>query len=82
MDVVYATANTHVTTREGGRLVVRKGSHWPAEDPIVQAQPSLFSADPRWGLTYSAQPAGWDAPIEQATAAPGERRSRRPVSNT
>jgi len=81
MDVVYATATTHVTTRDGARIVVHKGQHWPADDPVVQAQPSLFSADPRWGMAYSVEPAGYDAPVEQATAAPGERRSRRPLTS-
>lgn len=80
MDVVYATSTTHVTTREGGRLVVHKGEHWPATDPVVQAQPSLFSADARYGMRYTVEPDGYDAPIgapvEQATAAPGERRTR------
>lgn len=76
MDVVYATATTHVTTANGSRLVVRKGSHWPADDPVVKAQPSLFSTDARYGMTYSVEPAGFDAPVEQATAAPGERRNR------
>lgn len=79
MDVVYATATTHVTTRDGARIVVHKGQHWPAEDPVVKAQPSLFSADPRWGMAYSVEPAGYNEPlgqVEQATAAPGERRTR------
>lgn len=77
MEVVYATSTTHVTTPNGTRVVVRKGTHWPAEDPVVQAQPSLFSTDPRWGLVFSAEPEGFDAPVEQATADPGERRSVR-----
>jgi hypothetical protein len=79
MDVVYATATTHVTTDNGARIVVHKGQHWPANDPVVRAQPSLFSDDPRYGMAYSVEPAGYDAPpgeVEQATAAPGERRSR------
>jgi hypothetical protein len=80
MDVVFATATTHVTTPGGARILVRKGSHWPASDPVVQVQPSLFSDDARYGMTYSVEPAGYDAPVgapvEQATAAPGERRNR------
>lgn len=76
MDIVFATATTHVTTREGARLIVHKGQHWPADDPIVLAQPSLFSPDARYGMAYSVEPVGYDAPVEQATAAPGERRNR------
>lgn len=80
MDVVYATSTTRVNMPDGGRPLVHKGSHWPADDPVVLRQPSLFSADPRWGLVYTVEPDGYDAPVgapvEQATAAPGERRTR------
>jgi hypothetical protein len=72
MDIVYATGTRHV-----GTGVVHKGSHWPADDPIVRAHPDLFSDDPRYGLSYTAEPDGWDAPVEQATKAPGEKRATR-----
>jgi hypothetical protein len=77
MQVKYATANAIINRPGGGAVRVRKGSHWPTDDPIVQAQPSLFSDDPRWGLEYSVQPDGFDDPVEQATAAPGEKRNVR-----
>lgn len=77
MDVVFARETRHVGTAAGGGGVVRKGSHWPAEDPVVVANPDLFTADPRYGMSYSVQPDGWDAPVEQATSAPGERRATR-----
>lgn len=78
MDVVYATTTTMVTLG-GAQHRVQKGTHWPADDPIVVAQPSIFSADPRYGLVFTREPAGYGDPVEQATAAPGERRaSRRP----
>lgn len=79
MDVVYATTTTMVTL-DGAQHRVQKGSHWPADDPIVRAQPSIFSTDARYGLVYTREPAGYDAPpVEQATAAPGElRNTRRP----
>lgn len=73
MDVVYATRTASV-----GQGVVRKGSHWPADDPIVRAHPDMFSADPRYGLNFSTAPDGWDdPPVETATAAPGEKRQTR-----
>lgn len=72
MKVVYATATKHV-----GSGVVHKGSHWPADDPIVRDHPDLFSDDARYGMSYSVEPDGYDAPVEQATAAPGERRAIR-----
>jgi hypothetical protein len=78
MDVVYASATARVTTPEGGTVMVRKGTHWPADDPIVAQSPSLFSDDPRYGLEFSRKPDGFDEPpVEQATAAPGERRATR-----
>lgn len=81
MNIVFATANAVVGLPGGGQANIRAGSHWPADDPIVQAQPSLFSADARHGLNFSTPPAEpadrQQAPVEQATAAPGERRNRR-----
>jgi hypothetical protein len=76
MDVVYATTNAVVPLPGGGQHVVRAGTHWPADDPIVKAQPSLFSSDPAYGLNYSARPE-----VEQVTAAPGERRAVRRVKD-
>lgn len=78
MRVVYATSTGLVTDPATGvRGTVQKGSHWPADDPVVKAHPDLFSEDPRWGMNYSVEPDGWDAPVEQATAAPGEKRTTR-----
>jgi hypothetical protein len=76
MNVVYATSTTSVFTSQGAQVLVREGSHWPADDPVVLAQPSLFSDDPRHGISYSQRPAALDeeAPVEQTTARPGEKR--------
>jgi hypothetical protein len=74
MDLVFATTTMRVELPTGGYGVIQKGTHWPADDPIVQAHPQAFSPDPRYGLSFSRQPAGYDAPVEQATAAPGEKR--------
>ena len=73
MRVVFATVTTSVTMPAGHSILVRTGSHWPAEDPFVLAHPDLFTEDARVGMTYS-QPPQPDPPVEQATAAPGERR--------
>lgn len=79
INVVYAVTSRRVQLAGGMFSVVPKGSHWPADDPIVKANPDLFSPDPRFGMLYSVEPDGYDAPVEQATAAPGERRqTRRP----
>jgi hypothetical protein len=55
-----------------GSITVAAGSYWPGDDPVVKAFPNLFTEDPI-GLSYSVQPK--PAPVEQATAAPGEKRA-------
>lgn len=78
MDVVYARATSMVTTPDGGRHVVQGGQHWPADDPVVRANPGLFSPDARYGVSFSvAPPELSEPPVEQATAAPGEKRATR-----
>jgi hypothetical protein len=79
IECVYATGTFPATSATTGqRLMVHKGSHWPADDPIVQQHPGSFSSDPRYGLQYSREPHGWDdPPVETATAVPGERRQVR-----
>lgn len=79
MRVVYATSTTSVKHPEGHVVLVRAGTHWPDDDPlVVQYGANLFSPDPRHGLN-SSTPRDFDAdaPVETATAAPGERRSVR-----
>ena len=79
MNVVYATYSAQVATPDGGRWNVQGGQHWPAGDPVVAAAPAgLFSPDPRYGVSFSAPPDELrEAPVEQATAAPGEKRNTR-----
>lgn len=75
IQVVYATGTAVVELPTGGRARVLKGTHWPASDFVVRTRPDLFSSDPRWGLFYTSEPDGYDAPmVEMATSAPGERR--------
>lgn len=75
MDVVYARQTCSVAMPHGGQMTVREGSHWPADDPLVVAHRDLFTDDPATGLMYSRKPA--EVAVEQATAAPGERRQVR-----
>lgn len=85
MDIVYATATTNVLGLHGDQILIGKGTHWPASDPIVQRNPDLFSTDPRYGLVFTTEPDGWNEPVrgvETATAAPGERRGRRYGNNS
>lgn len=49
------------------------GQAWVADDPVVLAHPKLFTDLPTWVYTING-------PVEQATAAPGEKRNvRRPA---
>lgn len=53
---------------------VKKGSAWHADHPIVTSHPEMFDDDPPEVL-----PRGWKpSQVEQATAAPGEKRTARP----
>jgi hypothetical protein len=75
MDVVYARSTAVVTTPDGGRHTVQGGQHWPASDPVVAANPGLFSPDARYGVSFSVAPAELsEPPVEQVTAGPGEKR--------
>lgn len=77
MKVVYAIRSGPVEMPGGGRGTVRHGTHWPADDPVVLANPEAFSDDPRYGLAFSVAPEDFDRPVEQATATPGEKRQTR-----
>lgn len=84
MRVVYAMDTAQIPTEDCGLVLVRKGEHWPADDPAVKAAPGLFSTDARYGLSYSVEPEGYGdpqqpgpRPVEVATAIPGDRRNVR-----
>ena len=79
MNVVYATETASMTTPDGSSVLVRKGTHWPADDPLVAANPQWFAPDPRDGRSWAGPPPAEmsQPPVEQATAAPGEQRATR-----
>lgn len=56
MKVVYATATSMI-----GQALIKGGTHWPADDPLVLENPGLFSDNPRYGLYYSVEPAAEEA---------------------
>lgn len=67
----YAYALSDVTTYHGPtRIRLRVGDVWDATDPFVKAHPELFSDRPPTVRTV-------EGPVEQATAAPGEKRRTR-----
>lgn len=80
IDVVYAKSNGFVDLPTGARVKVPFGSHWAKDDPAVKARPDMFSVDTRYGMLYTREPEGYDAPVDEyeaASAAPGEKRSAR-----
>jgi hypothetical protein len=85
--VVYAVTTAMVGLPGGGSTLLRVGTHWPAEDPLVQARPDLFSDDPRYGLQATAPgpapatEAAAERVVEEMTAEPGRKRTTRPGGN-
>lgn len=72
--IVFARATTSVRA-PGSKYPtsVHVNEPWYAEHPLVLANPDLFADQPAEIL-----PRGWSPPVvEQATAAPGEKRATR-----
>lgn len=76
MNVVYAKDWIHAQVN-GAIRKFPPGSHWPADDPYVRANPGQFSADARYHLAFTeVRPGYLGDDVETASAAPGERRTR------
>ena len=71
MAIVVALTDSVVGNGTRQPVVVRKGEAWNADDPIVRANPTLFSSDP--GRARGVSP---DV-VEQSTRAPGEKSNAR-----
>lgn len=67
--------DTCVVRLNGEAVYLQRGDIWDDRDPTVRARPEFFTSDPPRITTTP----GWSPPaeVEQATAAPGERRSTR-----
>ena len=61
------------TVVNGGRVRLFKDDPWRDDDPVVKAAPQFFVDEPSDVKTSISRFA--TAPVEQATAAPGETRS-------
>jgi hypothetical protein len=72
-EFVFAAASVAVGS-SGERVQVREGEIWWADSLEVQRHPDLFTTTPPPRFVRGTRP---DAPVEQATAAPGERRGIR-----
>lgn len=67
--VVYAVETASVALSTGDIFTIYRGQKYDSSLQVVREQPGWFSDDPETGMQ--------DAPVEQATAAPGERRNTR-----
>jgi hypothetical protein len=74
MGIVYATSTTSITNAGGVAFTLHRGEVWDADDPLVKQKPGFFSDTPVVVRVSAGE--GWRV-VEQATAAPGERRRRR-----
>lgn len=85
MKIVFAKTSTSVSLGDGRTMMVLYGSHWSAADPVVKQYPELFTDDARFGITYSDTSSiaveEQGAPVEAATAEPGEKRATRGPSS-
>jgi hypothetical protein len=62
---------------DGQRITIKAGEVRFADDPVVRAFPEFFTDEPQVITRFP----GWSpADVEQATAAPGERRTSRRAS--
>lgn len=68
-NIVVAKQTAHIS-HAGQRWRIIRGQAWDPSDPLVKAFPDLFAADGR--VVHRSVPA-----VEQATAAPGEKRTTR-----
>ncbi len=70
MSLVFATSTCSV--RHAGNIVrLEAGQCWASDDPFVIARPELFADTP--STVFRTAPRG--VVVEQATKAPGERRT-------
>ena len=73
MRIVYARDTLATGTADGLTVSLVAGDPWDAADPLVRQRPELFGPEPPpQSIRRTAAPV-----IEQATAAPGERRNVR-----
>jgi hypothetical protein len=76
--IVMAIADSMVGNGSRQPVVIRKGEAWDADDPIVKANPSLFTADAGKARSTAQREVRRDRPVESSTHAPGEKsRARR-----
>jgi hypothetical protein len=70
MPYVFAKYTTTIGGPHGGTWSITEGEVWDADDPVVKGRPDAFAKTPVRVRTSQ----GHREVVEQATAAPGERR--------
>lgn len=73
MRLAWPVATTSTTGPNGGIHRLEEGIPWDADDPLVKHRPHLFTDEPTRVMTSVRGM----AVVEQATAAPGEKRRRK-----
>lgn len=77
MQVVYAKYTTWISPS----VQIVEGEAWRADDPVVAKHPEKFDSLPKVIRTTLPRHLRGEPVVEQATAAPGERRAtRRPAA--
>jgi uncharacterized Fe-S cluster protein YjdI len=75
---MYAYAkSTTIIAHEGEKVRLYEGEVWSAADPVVKGHPELFADKP----TKLRRTVPEAAPVETATAVPGEKRTTRRTRN-
>lgn len=75
MSTVYAVDTAQVMMPDESMVLVCKDEPWESDSPVVRLKPELFRSTPAGPPPTSIGPDG--IPVEQATAAPGEKRNVR-----
>jgi hypothetical protein len=79
MSIVVALTDSMVGNGTRQPVIISRGEAWDADDPIVKANPSLFTADP--GKARTTVVRTHDEIVEQKTKAPGEKSRARRVQS-
>jgi hypothetical protein len=69
VSIKYAVETATVALTTGDTFTIHRGQKYSDNLQVVREQPGFFSDDPNTGME--------DAPVETATANPGERRNAR-----
>lgn len=76
MEYVFANSDGLVLTHtDGGRVMLRRGDAWFADDPFVLAHREMFSATPLVVHSTIGRPTPDPTPVTDAPA-PGKARAR------